>query len=169
MDFALGNGPLNDMSRVHFYTYSESVRTIDVMKLFNARTLRGAKFVVLLVWLFGLASGVANACLLQDREGRHHGSREANEMFIGTDGAIASHGDSSDASKAPCLKVCDDGSNSPVKQLSTFDLTDPGHAPWIVGAWPVVTTTASPLVRDAVLRRPPPGPPIRVRFSRLIL
>jgi hypothetical protein len=125
--------------------------------------------VVLLVWLFGLTAGVVNACLLEAREGHHHGSPEADQMSIGAVGAIANHGHSSEASKAPCLKFCDDGSNSPVKQQSTLDSTDPGHAPFLVGAWPVVTSSASPLVREAALRPPPPGPPIRVRFSRLIL
>ena len=139
------------------------------MKIFNARTLRSATFMVLLAWMFGLAAGVANACLLEAREGHHHGSPEANEISIDAVGAIASHGHSSDASKAPCLKFCDDGSNSLVKQQATFDLTDPGHATLIVGAWPVVTAAASPLVREAALRRPPPGPPIRVRFSRLLI
>lgn len=139
------------------------------MKLFNARTLRGATFVVLLGWFFGLASGVANACLLEAREGHHPGALETNEMSIGAVAVIASHGDGSDASRARCLKFCDDGSNFLVKQQSTFDLTDSGHAPFLVGAWPVMTTAASPLVRDAALRRPPPGPPIRVRFSRLLL
>jgi len=139
------------------------------MKLFNSRTLRKATLVALLVWLFGSASGVANACLLEAREGHHEGSLETNEMSVGAAGAMASHDDSSDASKAPCLKFCDNGSKSLVKLQATFDLTDPGHAPFTVGAWPVVTTPASPLVRVAVLRPSHPGPPIRVRFSRLIL
>ena len=139
------------------------------MKLFNIRTLRSATCMVLVVWSFGLASGVANACLLEAGESHHHGSPETNEMSIGAVGAIASHGHRPDASKAPCLKFCDDGSNSLVKQQSTLDLTDPGHAPFHVSAWPVVTTAASPLVREADLRRPPPGPPVRVRFSRLLI
>jgi hypothetical protein len=33
--------------------------------LFTARTKRNTGFVVLWVWLFALASGVANACLIQ--------------------------------------------------------------------------------------------------------
>jgi hypothetical protein len=139
------------------------------MKLFNTRNRRRVTLVVLLVWLFGVTAGVANACLLEAREGHHHGSPEADEMSIGTVGAIANHGHGSEASKAPCLKFCDDGSNSLVKQQAAFDLTDPGHAPFAVSVWPVVTSAASPLVRESTLRRPPPGPPIRVRFSRLLL
>jgi hypothetical protein len=139
------------------------------MKLFNTLNLRRATFVVLLAWLFGLASGVANACLLEAREGHHHGSHEIDEISIGAAGALESHDDSHDPSKAPCLKFCDDGSNSPVKQQSTCDVTGACYVSFIVSAWPVVTTAASPLVREAVLPRPPPGPPIRVRFSRLLL
>ena len=38
------------------------------MKLFpNTRAKRNTAFMVLLVWLFALASGVANACLLEAR------------------------------------------------------------------------------------------------------
>ncbi|MEO5670069.1 MAG: hypothetical protein ABIR26_05180 [Ramlibacter sp.] len=139
------------------------------MTIFNSSTLSSATFMVLLVWMFGLTSGVANACLLEAREGHHHGSPEANEISIGTVEAITTHRDGSDTSRAPCLKFCDDSSNSLVKQQATVDLTDPAHAPFIVGAWPVVTTAVFPFVREAVRWRPPSGPPIRVRFSRLLL
>ncbi|MDI1252491.1 hypothetical protein [Thermomonas sp.] len=137
------------------------------MKLFNFRTLRSTTFVVLLVWFFGVASGVANACSLEDREGDHGRSPHGDEMSIGTVGSIDSHRDSSDASRAPCLKFCDDGSDSPVTEHSTIDLADPGHASFVVRAWPVLTT-ATP-VRVVDLSWPPPEQSIRVRFSRLSL
>ena len=101
----------------------------------------------LLVWLFGLASGVANACLLEAHEG-HSGSHEVSALSVGADGAVASHEDHGpDASKAPCLKFCGDSANSLVKQQSTVDSTPAGQVPFIVGAWPVV----------AVMRPSPPG------------
>jgi hypothetical protein len=130
------------------------------MKLFNTLNLRRATFVVLLAWLFGLAPGVANACLLEAREGHHHGSHEIDEISIGAAGALESHDDRFDASKAPCLKFCDDGSNSPVRQQSTLDMTDLGHAPVIVGAWLAMTTalhhlsSARPSCRDLLQARP---------------
>jgi hypothetical protein len=139
------------------------------MKLFKSRTQRSITFVVLLVWLFGLATGVANACLLEAHEG-HSGSHEFSALSAGADGAVASHDDHGpEASKAPCLKFCGDSANSAVKQQSTADSTHAGQVPFTVSARPVVTTAASPLVREADLRRPPPGPPIRVRFSPLLL
>jgi hypothetical protein len=139
------------------------------MKFLNTRTLRRVTVVTLLVWLFGLASGVANACLLEAHEG-HSGPHEVSALSVGADGAVASHDDHGlDASKAPCLKFCGDSSNSPVKQQSTADSTHAGQVPFIVGACPVVTAATTPLVPGAVMRPPPPGPAIRVRFSRLIL
>jgi hypothetical protein len=46
---------------------------------FNSRTKRSTAFVVLLVWLFALASGAANACFIQAAEETHdHGSRAAH-------------------------------------------------------------------------------------------
>ncbi|MEP6964245.1 MAG: hypothetical protein ABI845_02070, partial [Polaromonas sp.] len=40
--------------------------------LFNRRAKRNTAFMVLLVWLFALASGVANACLLEARQTHSH-------------------------------------------------------------------------------------------------
>ena len=41
----------------------------------NSRTRRNTACAMLFVWLFALASGVANACLLEPRGVHDHGSR----------------------------------------------------------------------------------------------
>ncbi|NDP48357.1 MAG: hypothetical protein GZ085_08195 [Sulfuriferula multivorans] len=143
----------------------------------NTRAKRNTAFVVLLVWLFALASGVANACLLEARGTHSHGSSvaysSATEAAFGISaghaGAIASHDAGSGASKALCLKVCDDRSQSLLKQQSGFDLTDPGRAPFVVLVWIAATPVVSAPSRVDDLQPPAPGPPIRVRFSRLAL
>ena len=73
------------------------------MKLFSTtRTKRNTAFVVLLGWLFALASGVANACLLETPEMHSIAARaEAAPMtshapaeLVGHLGATVDHDDS---------------------------------------------------------------------------
>lgn len=128
------------------------------MKLFATPAIRrNTAFVVLLVWLFALGSGVANACLLQERETHSHAV------------AVAGHDDDSHPASAPCQKVCSEGSQTPVTADLKVTQADCGPAPLVAVLWtpatPVVLATVS---TDAI----PPvgvGPPIRVRYSRLIL
>lgn len=113
------------------------------MKLFsNIRAKRNTAFLVLLMWLFSLASGVANACLLEARGTHAHlvtvGLSEtvnAPHVSPGHAGAVAGHDDDSQASKATCLKVCDDGARSVPKQDLTVAQTDPGPAPLVAVLW----------------------------------
>jgi len=105
------------------------------MKLFsNHRAKRSTVFMVLLAWLFGLASGVANACLLQAQ--KTHAHSIASAEF-----SVASHGDEAHASAAPCLKVCDDGARSVPKPDLKIAQTDSGPAPLLV----VLRTAAAPV------------------------
>ena len=147
---------------------------------FNSRTKCNTAFVVLWVWLFALASGAANACLIQAGDMHDQRSRAAHSQSLPAeeDHAISAihghtipdHDDSGlDASKSQCLNVCDDGSQSLTKQRVGFDLTHPVMAPLFASAW----APATPMVSRrglAVIQRPPdPKLPIRVRLSRLAL
>lgn len=141
----------------------------------NTRAKRTA-FVVLLVWLFALASGVANACLLEARGTYAHvltvglsGTVHTPFVLPGHAGAVADHDNDSHAAKAPCLKTCDDGTHTVPKQDLTADQTDPGPAPllsvlWTAAAPAVATPSRMDDVQPAALERP-----IRVRYSRLAL
>ncbi len=124
------------------------------------RAKRNTAFVVLLVWLFALAAGVANACLL---DGPGFPSHAAAAESSGT-GDEALH-----SSDAPCLKVCDDGSKSLPKPQSGLDPANPGPAPLMVIVW----TTAIPGVLASGLMADMPNRlpelPIRVRYPRLAL
>ena len=145
--------------------------------LFNSRTKRNTAFVVVLVWLFALASGVANACLIQAREIDGHGSPAAHSSPAGNGhaistvhvDAIAQHEPGLAASKSQCLKVCDDGSQSLPKQQAGFDLTHPGLAPQLAVAWSTATPVVSALGLTVFQRPPDTGLPIRVHLSRLAL
>ena len=147
------------------------------MKIFlNIREKRKATFLVLLVWLFALASGVANACLLEARETHLHiAAAEYFEvahvptLLRSHSNAVADHDDGSHAAKAPCLKVCDDGSHSMPKPDLKVAQADPGPAYLVAVLWtPALPVIVAPGQVDD--RQPAiPALPIRVRYSRLAL
>ena len=156
------------------------------MKFFsNTGTQRKTAFAVLLVWLFALTSEVANACLLSVPATHSMATTAAWVNTANTASTVetapapvelaghlkahAGHDDDSNISKAPCLKVCDDGSQSVPKAHAAVDQTDPGPAPLVAILW----TASAPAVESP--RRlddrqiPTAGPPLRVRYSRLAL
>ncbi len=147
------------------------------MKLFaNTRARRNTAFVVLLVWLFALASGVANACLLEARGTHSHvaaagssGTEHAPAVSPGHAGAVAGHDDGSRGAKAACEKVCSEGSQSLVTPDLRVVQVDFGPVPFVAVLWtpaaPVVLASG-PMDDIQPIRG---GPPIRVRFSRLAL
>ena len=131
---------------------------------------------VLLVWLFALASGVANACLLEAHGTHSHvatagtsATAHAPAVLAGHAGAVAGRGNDSDTSKAPCLKVFDDGSHSLPKPHSGVDQTEPGLSPFVAVLWTAATPVVSAPRRMDDLQPPTPGLPFRVRYSRLAL
>ena len=113
------------------------------MKFFaNTRIKRNTAFVVLLVWLFALASSVANACFLETHEPHSRAAKasappttHAAAEVLAQRGSNAGHADDSDSSKESCLKVCDDGTHTLAKAYSDFDHNDPGPAPLVTTLW----------------------------------
>ena len=147
------------------------------MKFFaNTRIKRNTALVALLVWLFALASSVANACFLETdkphsvaaKESTPPASRVAAELPAQV-GANAGHHDVSDSTKESCLKVCDDVTHSLPKAYSGLDHNDPGPAPLVTTLWTgsLHVLSAPRRVHDSAV--PIAGPPLRVRFSRLVL
>ena len=147
------------------------------MKLFsNIHSRRSTAFMVLLAWLFVLASGVANACLLQVHETHLHvaaaGFPEAAQATLivmpGHAGAVADPVDNPPL-KAPCLKVCDDGSRSLPKRDSTVAQPAPGPPPVVAVLWIAVEPAVVALRQMDGMQPATPGLPIRLRYSRLTL
>ena len=143
----------------------------------NHRTRRNTTCVAMLVWAFALASGMANACLLEtqgkhahiaahDQSDAHHA--HAHDAAAG-DAIDHDDDDEADASKESCLKACDDGSNAQIKLQTGVDLTDPGLAPFVVFAWNATIPVASVPGWFDELQVPVVGPPFRLRYSRLTL
>lgn len=148
------------------------------MKLFsNTRARRNTAFMVLLVWLFALTSGVANACLLQAPEVHAHiiatagysALSDATAILPVQAGDLADHHDDSPSSKAPCLKVCDDGSRSVPKYDVTLAQPDPGPAPLVVILWTADAPRVAALGNSDDMLLSTPRLPLRVRYSRLAL
>lgn len=140
------------------------------------RTNRYTALVVLMVWLFALGSGVANACLLEparEHSSSQHASNadtpDAPAATAGHEHASGDHGDHHGPAKESCLKACDDGSQLLLKASVGVDQTDPGLAPFVTTLWTAEVPAVLALCRADVLQAPPLGPPVRIRYSRLAL
>ena len=150
------------------------------MKRFlNSRIQRTTTAITLFVWLFGLASGIANACALEETRGMR-----AHSHVAGLEESPHAHGvtersaqatdinddiDASPTFKSLCLDACDERTNTLPKQDAPLD--PPLLAPLAVIA--IVWIANQPIVSTVRLDRDnhadPFGIPIRVRYSRLTL
>jgi hypothetical protein len=135
---------------------------------------RSIALTMLLVWVFALLSGVANACLTEPLGEPAHAGTRAPQAEHPAPAAVhpvadqAQHDEQPD--KAPCQKSCDASSQTLLKQLPKFDTPD------LQALVPATHRQASDLhmapaalVRAALAAVPPPSPPPRVQFSRLAL
>jgi hypothetical protein len=135
----------------------------------DRRRLRRWAAQVLLVWLFGLAVGVANACALG--EAAHH--RSVAATTTATDAGLKyQHGhEQADPAKVNCLDFCEKSS------IAAPQLKVVGDGLAALGfALPVFHTLsvagqAEPAVGRLVVDSPhlPGGPPPRIAFQRLAL
>jgi hypothetical protein len=136
---------------------------------------RNVALAMLLVWVFALLSGVANACLTEPRGETGHASLHASQVDHPAKVAVhpfaPDHAqDDEHPDKAPCQKSCDESSQTLLKQLPK-----PG-TPGLQAAAPPPSTLAidlqmasAALVRAALAAVAPPSPPPRVQYSRLAL
>jgi len=139
------------------------------------RAMRSTAFVVLLMWLFALATGVANACLLEVSATRHDGGTTASSETVvagrlaGHAQAAASYNYDSGASKTPCLTPSEDGSRLAPNVLSRMEHTDPGPALVTALRWSAVMAVPSTPLRIARLAPRVSGLPVELQFARLAL
>lgn len=127
----------------------------------NRRSKHCTVFVVLVLWMFGLATGVANACLTQTS---HPAASLSHSHSTGNSEHEGTH-----HSKTPCEKFCSDQSNLLIKQQSSVDQPNPGAAPLIIVLWNVIAPLQS--VSMWIEREPPMASalPLRLRYTRLSL
>ena len=147
--------------------------------IFTTQAKRNTAFVMLLLWLFALTSGVVNACILDGgRAQNHHGALgHAHATTVATEGSDEHAGSTDDhhadelSPKASCLKVCGDSSQALAKLSSGIvDPVDPGSAPLFMAViWTTAAPVASALSRVDDFAPPRPREPISIRFLRLAL
>ena len=135
------------------------------------RTLRTTVWVVLGAWLFALAAGMANACLLEPQAAleHRHSRNDQDDRHVHAGHAVATDHHDESPSKAPCVKVCGEATQSPVQKASTatFDLTGLPALPYQVWTPAQRVDLNIDLSGDRLLI--PPEPPPRLRFARLAL
>ena len=147
------------------------------MKFFaDTRTKRHIAFVMLLVWLFWLASSAANACFLTTNQPHSTAGKKLAAMtvqapagWLTQSGTDAGHHDGSDGTKKSCLKVCDYPTHTLPKACAGVDHTDLGPALLVATLWTETPNVVSASRRPHVAAIPIVGPPLRVRYSRLSL
>ena len=148
------------------------------MKRFlNSRIKHTTTAVMLFAWLFALASGIANACLLEGGRGTHshaagveesphsHAAAELPEQTSDIEAGIGQ----SPSARALCLDACDERTHAQVKQDASPD--QPHFAPLTVIA--IIWLATQPMASTVCLQRDnhaePFDVPIRIRYSRLTL
>lgn len=135
---------------------------------------------MLFVWLFSLAVGVANACVLSESrtDARWHDRAAGSQPLHGAEhapvvapaaGPAAAHSaDEPDSGQQACKSFCD-SEQSAVTKTRTADLTDAPPLAVATGAlWLRVTARTDATWRiDAAA--PPPQLAVAIRFLRLTL
>lgn len=130
------------------------------------------------VWLLALASGWANACVLQDRVVAHADGHlgaalvEAANPEGATSGALVAHdepADHDDGARALCQSVCDDAQSTLPRAVapSVPDLRPPALVPtdpWACCAAQAQFPSGCPLAAA-----PPPQAPVAIRYLRLTI
>ena len=147
------------------------------MKRFlNNRTRHATTALVLIVWLFGLGLGIANACLLEargshshvagtEKSGHTHGFAKRSAETIDID-------DDAHASprvKALCLDACDERTNALPKQDTSVGAPLLASLAVFAIVWIANQPVESTVRFERDTHADPFGIPIRVRYSRLTL
>ena len=135
------------------------------MKFFSRNTVnRNTASFMLGIWLFVLAAGIANACLL---EAPDHGHLSSESSYIIGHTATIEH-ENEHGSKAHCWKACDEGTHA-LQSNNGIDAIDPGSAPLtgVIWTWPTPLSA-----RYCSAFKSPPSlsdPPERILYSRWAL
>lgn len=137
------------------------------MKFFSRSSAsRNAASFMLAVWLFVLASGVANACLLEAPD--HGGQQRSSANVHSTDQATPRGHGEEQGSRVPCVKACEEGSQA-LQATNGMDSVNPGSAPLAAVLWrrPMALSKLHQSGSDT-----PPSvsdPPERIIYSRWAL
>ena len=141
----------------------------------DSRSKRSVAFLVALLWMFALAAGVANACLLEARSTHLY----ADSIKVAGDAPAfgpthvlaltAGNHDQSEHSKEPCQKFCDDESRLLIKLNHGVDQPDMGPAPLVAVLWTLAEAASLEPLRQDDMHSAVPMVPLRLRYARLAL
>lgn len=147
---------------------------------FNRRQLHHTACVTLLGWVLALMLGVLNACLRQPHGWTASVSSTPSHREFADAGRIdltvsqVGHGHrgdqcaSKDAGQAGCFKFCSDESSTLVKgKFLHADL--PNSVGVAVVEWPSMAPLPMGTLRMSAERPASPGPPLVIRFLRLMI
>ena len=147
---------------------------------FTTRANRISAFSMLLIWMFGLMSGVANACVLEALSAvahtaiqqaplheKHVSSATRHSPVVATLETLA-QADDAPTSKQPCLKVCDDSSRSLPKKHPAVQI-DPGLPIAAAVLWSLVEPIDLSYKQPSSTQRVASHVPLRHRLARLAL
>lgn len=146
------------------------------MKLLSdSHSKRSAAFVVLLLWVFALVAGVANACVLEAHGTHFHadsskvvGDELASDHTHVHPRTAGSH-DQQDHSKASCQKFCDDESHLVIKQNHGVDQPDMGPTPLVAVLWTLAEAASVEPLNMEIMLAAATTVPLRLRYARLAL
>lgn len=117
----------------------------------HRRSLRHTTWMILVVWLFALAAGVANACLLTEPNASSPLSLTAIPHEIPF--AEIHHGEQADPGNDGCLKFCDEASLAITKVDQPIADDGPGVVGRLQQVWgPATTLPIATQVRLQVTR-----------------
>ncbi|MBL8346316.1 MAG: hypothetical protein JNN03_12800 [Rubrivivax sp.] len=147
-------------------SHEREILSHAVFMFSDRRHLRRWAAQMLLVWLFGLAMGVAHACALG--ESTHHHSAVGDVVKV----ASSHHDDEDhDRGQANCLDFCEKSSIGAPKLKLTDDTTTNPAFPVIAAGYATTGLSWAPSRGwspvDSPHRRS--GPPLRIAYQRLAL
>ena len=139
---------------------------------------RNSALVMLLVWIFGLASGFANACLFEQPGTHLHAAITIPaEAHAANYHSLKAHQhtevlpdaeDESQATEQLCPNVCDDSSRSLPKVYSSSQI-DPGPPVVVAVLWSATAPDQLQHHQPNDAQRVTSSLPLRVRYARLAL
>ena len=144
----------------------------------KTRINRISAFAMLLVWVFALISGVANACLLDAsritsqagaiEQINQHGLAQVSLSSHESIEADSARAEDAHTSKQPCLKVCDDSSRSLPKKYPAGEV-DPGQPIIVAVLWSLAEPIRLQYKQPSGTQHAASLLPLRVLYARLAL
>ena len=145
---------------------------------FKTRINRIGAFAMLLVWVFALISGVANACLLESPgftaqagatgEINEHGTAQVSLRSHAAIEGDLERAEDGHTSKQPCLKVCDDSSRSLPKKYPAGEV-DPRQPIIVAVLWSLAEPIRLQYKQPSSTQHVASLLPLRVLYARLAL